>query len=438
MYDCSNKVGESCYRLIARNGEFIYLRTQGCLDIDQENQVGSFVCRNTWVSEEEGLDLIAKMKNRFVVMIREKRLSKPNHLEVEDPVQLEDAILSMITMLPHSSESSRREVGPAQSTEPIAATEPNDFYSRNLRSPFAYKPPKTDTIRNSIDKSVRVIAVAARRRSDSEDDGCYGSSPRALVVSNIDYTPAGSALIGKHLDICQTNSKTEHALGGKRIPGSRKPISSHCEPMSPPTHQAPRSAKTIITTIGDEPADPPVNHRVPPLPTSADYFNQSSIQQNNAECDRYLGTNPSTGKPILMARFANPHDSKLRDFCSTVGGFKYDGQSDDAQSSAQNEGISFPSAQKRTLSSSDYPATNSTKRKVFITLNAGNLSASATTSDLDHLPQLQNQQPKTQNPTNVNELVQVLPTYEDSGVDQMSDGGSSGKLNKMQCNAYKF
>lgn len=433
MYDCNNKVGESCYRLIARNGEFIYLRTQGCLDIDQENQVGSFVCRNTLVSEEEGLDLIAKMKNRFVIMIREKRLSKPNHLEVDGPSQLEDAIRSMITKLPHSTEN----VVPANSVHSNTMNEARNIYGRNLQSPFAYIIPKIDTIPDSIDKSVRFIAVTGRRRSDSEDDGCDGSSPRASTISNIEYTPAGSASIGKSLNDYRTNDKTDRILGGKRMPGSRKPIASNCEPMSPPTYQAPRSAKTLITSGDEEPAAiPSVNLRVPPLPTSADYFDQPHIEEDNAKFGRYLGTNPSTGKPILMARFPNQCENNIRDFCSSVGGFKYDRQSESQPSSnkrsstaVQNEGFSSQTAQKRPLSSDNFPALNTTKRKVFITLNAAHMAASSAASELDQ----QLHQSKSQNPPHIQEYAQtqqVLPTYEDSGVDQMSDGGSSGKLNR--------
>lgn len=433
MYDCSNKIGESCYRLIARNGEFIYLRTQGCLDIDQGNQVGSFVCRNTLVSEEEGLDLIAKMKNRFVIMIREKRLSKPNHLEVDGPAQLEDAILSMITKLPHSAESSSHDIVPARSHDSIPPAEPMDVYNRNLRSPYAYITPKIETIRGSIYKSVRVIAVTARRKSDSEDDGSDGSSPRPSVVSNIDYTPAGSASIGKHIDVSRCNAKSDHIVSGKRLPGSRKPIASQCEPMSPPTHQAPRSAKSIAASFEEEPAIPSVNLRVPPLPNSADYFDQPIKEQNNTKCGRYLGTNPSTGQPILMARCSNPYENKIRDFCSNVGGFKYDGQSENQNSkrpstAAPSEGTSPQIAQKRPLSSGDFSSTQSTKRKMFITLNATHLNESAPASELDHTSQLQQRKP--QNPQHLQEYAQtqpVLPPYEDSGVDQMSDGGSSGK-----------
>lgn len=414
MYDCSNKVGESCYRLIARNGEFIYLRTQGYLEIEQENQVGSFVCRNTMVSEEEGLDLIAKMKERFVIMIREKRLTKPNHLEVDGPAQLEDAILSMIMKLPHSFESNGQELIPSSQ--------------------------KIDAIRASIDKSVRVIAVTARRRSDSEDDGSDGSSPRPAQLSNIANTPAGSASICKLQMLCHTKGSKDQMYRGKRMPGSRKSVCSHDEPMSPPTHQAPRSAKKMPSPVKEE--------RVPPLPNSEYYFNQEE-----QTCPRYLTTNPSDGRPILRATI----DNKIQDFCSNIGGFKYNENYDHPTNNNHQQrstahphnhmDIPFPMAQKRTHSSrtftvtgdssADEPAPHASKRKLFISLNEPQLAAAegaaaAAASGLDHQPQYD--QSKSPNPQHIHEFAQVakqlLPTYEDSGVDHMSDGGSSGIISK--------
>lgn len=73
MYDSNKRIGESCYRLIGRNGRFIYLKTRGYLEIDHKNHaVESFVCINTLISEEEGQSLINEMKQKYSVIIGAK------------------------------------------------------------------------------------------------------------------------------------------------------------------------------------------------------------------------------------------------------------------------------------------------------------------------------------------------------------------------------
>lgn len=70
VYDGNKRFGESCYRLISRNGRFIYLKTRGYLEIDPKNlAVESFVCINTLISEEEGKALIKEMKQKYSVII---------------------------------------------------------------------------------------------------------------------------------------------------------------------------------------------------------------------------------------------------------------------------------------------------------------------------------------------------------------------------------
>ena len=48
VYNKGAGFGQSCYRLVARNGEFIYLRSHGYLEYDKNTKtVESFVCVNT-------------------------------------------------------------------------------------------------------------------------------------------------------------------------------------------------------------------------------------------------------------------------------------------------------------------------------------------------------------------------------------------------------
>ncbi|XP_018049096.1 PREDICTED: aryl hydrocarbon receptor nuclear translocator 2-like isoform X1 [Atta colombica] len=121
MYDRAEMCGTSCYRLLTKNGEFIYLRTHGYLEIDRDmNMVESFVCVNTMVTEEEGIQLIKDMKIRFsatvsasskslipdignnALPIDMNTLSSNSKANVEDPSQLEVAINYLISDLPSS------------------------------------------------------------------------------------------------------------------------------------------------------------------------------------------------------------------------------------------------------------------------------------------------------------------------------------------------
>ncbi|XP_014228656.1 hypoxia-inducible factor 3-alpha-like isoform X2 [Trichogramma pretiosum] len=85
MYDQTNTFGSSCYRLKTKTGAFIYLRTFGYLEYDNNtNAVCSFLCINTLVSPEEGEKLMAEMKNRFAATMR----TDPNCKAIEDATQV--------------------------------------------------------------------------------------------------------------------------------------------------------------------------------------------------------------------------------------------------------------------------------------------------------------------------------------------------------------
>lgn len=65
MYDSSETLGSSCYRLRSKTGAFIYLHTVGQLEYDDEGTVVSYVCINTLMSEKEGSELMQQMKTKF-------------------------------------------------------------------------------------------------------------------------------------------------------------------------------------------------------------------------------------------------------------------------------------------------------------------------------------------------------------------------------------
>ncbi|XP_065162211.1 basic helix-loop-helix ARNT-like protein 1 isoform X1 [Atheta coriaria] len=105
MYDKGEARGNSCYRLLSRTGQFIYLRTYGFLEIDSTGIVKSFICVNKLVTEKEGVKLITEMKQRYSPLVK----SSPPQLQltneeatgsVEDPMELEEAIATLLSNLP--------------------------------------------------------------------------------------------------------------------------------------------------------------------------------------------------------------------------------------------------------------------------------------------------------------------------------------------------
>nr|UTE95860.1 met1 [Lasioderma serricorne] len=109
MYDRGESRGYSCYRLLSRTGQFIYLKTSGFLEVGSSGVVESFVCVNTLVTEKEAKQLIKEMKERYSAMIKSSPCSPCSRLapaieessveSVEDPDQLKEAISHLITNL---------------------------------------------------------------------------------------------------------------------------------------------------------------------------------------------------------------------------------------------------------------------------------------------------------------------------------------------------
>lgn len=71
VYFKGQSFGSSCYRLLSKNGEFVYMKTHGYLELNpNEDTIESFICVNTLVSADEGKKEIIKMRERFTPLIR--------------------------------------------------------------------------------------------------------------------------------------------------------------------------------------------------------------------------------------------------------------------------------------------------------------------------------------------------------------------------------
>ncbi|XP_055706722.1 basic helix-loop-helix ARNT-like protein 1 isoform X2 [Phlebotomus papatasi] len=166
MYDYSRQYGESCYRLITRTGQFIYLRTRGFLEIDKEtNKVHSFICINTLVSEDEGKRLVREMKKKFSIIIDPDEVAGAESEEaaVENPHQIERAIMNLITNLvpPEGLPDI-----PGQPDSPASTVSKDSRYTKS--PPLSIIAPKPSTIKTSIVKSVSVVEAATKNIKSPE------------------------------------------------------------------------------------------------------------------------------------------------------------------------------------------------------------------------------------------------------------------------------
>ncbi|KAH8323082.1 hypothetical protein KR074_001854 [Drosophila pseudoananassae] len=183
MYDCNSNYGESCYRLLSRNGRFIYLHTKGFLDIDSgSNQVHSFLCVNTLLDEEAGRQKVLEMKEKFSTIIKAdmpSQTTSPDLPASQAPQQLERIVLYLIENLQKSVDSG---VGAAAASPGAQSLETlmDDGYSSPANtltleelapSPtpaLALVPPAPSSVKHSISKSVSVVNVTAARKFQQE------------------------------------------------------------------------------------------------------------------------------------------------------------------------------------------------------------------------------------------------------------------------------
>lgn len=193
MYDFNQPYGESCYRLMSRTGQFIYLKTRGCLEVDDKTrQVHSFVCVNSLVSDEEGRRLIREMKKKFSAIISEAELSamESDVPAVENPQKLERAILNLITNLNNTTSYDDDNVSMISDS-----TVDNDDARRIKSPPMAIIAPKSNTIKPSLFKAGCVLAHSSKCRTPPIKD--EPKSPEAPNETNVARSPLTRQLIIK-------------------------------------------------------------------------------------------------------------------------------------------------------------------------------------------------------------------------------------------------
>lgn len=211
VYDFSRPYGESCYRLMSRTGQFIYLKTRGCLEVDEKTrQVHSFVCVNTLVSDDEGRRLIREMKKKFSAIISEEELSamESDVPAVENPNKLERAILNLITNL---NTASYDDDNASMISDSTVETDDN----RRVKSPpLAIIAPKSSTIKSSIFKAVAVIGQVSKGKSPTsiKDEPKSPESSSHLIATSPESTTQLSIKVEPSVNLLSPTSSSMSSI----------------------------------------------------------------------------------------------------------------------------------------------------------------------------------------------------------------------------------
>ncbi|XP_075158991.1 methoprene-tolerant [Haematobia irritans] len=266
MYDCNSDTGESCYRLLSRNGNFIYLRTRGYLEIDRAtNKVHSFVCINTLLDEEEGKRKVQEMKNKFSIIINAKipTGTMQDATASHNPQQLEKIVLYLIENL------QKRQTNSCVVDEIHSE---DDVQRHTSTPPLALVPPEPASVKNSISKSVSVvIATAAKsivlksndRQNSTEqvsssdlnaEDTCsnaestnMSSNIKSIVESTSQQRPS---VLQMHSNMCQENSITIPCSTPENIPETAQQIKYDDEKHKHRDgHQTPRQHVSVLKRL---------------------------------------------------------------------------------------------------------------------------------------------------------------------------------------------
>uniref|UniRef100_A0A182KEC0 PAS domain-containing protein n=1 Tax=Anopheles christyi TaxID=43041 RepID=A0A182KEC0_9DIPT len=309
MYDY-NQNGESCYRLMSRTGDFIYLKTRGYLEVDSDTKVvQSFVCINTLVSEEEGQRLVREMKRKFSVIVDKVELpDESGEPVVENPKQIEEAVMNLITNLQPDSEDKLLNTMPASPASSIKSG-----YGEG--APLAIVAPEKNSVKSAIVKSINVVSIAAKTMREARGSSMSG-----------DWSPLG----GDQQNSNGSSSTTASSTGmpspaGAASDGMTGGVDAIASPPPPPPSMSPTGSVHSIHTqrptvlqkldpasqLSEEAAvGANVEQRVPPLPNSQHYFTQPFSPSNGG------GT---TTVPVSLLSPASSHYSQ-RSARSPYGG----------------------------------------------------------------------------------------------------------------------
>lgn len=378
---------------MTRTGSFIYLRTRGYLDIDRDtNQVRSFVCVNALVDEEEGKKLVKEMKKKFTIMIQETEITsnEPDVPAVENPVQLERAIISLITNLHHNDTA-----GSPETQGSIDGHESDT--NRSVKSPpLEIIPPKPSSIKTSIVNSMPVMVNATHKHtersdsmSDAEDDkSAVKKVTRVVRTTSVvqrnanakdDKAKPTKSTMGIASSSFSTSSSTPSSSSAAAASSSKSNSTLNCNATAQPNHTS--TASTDISphsfndnvTVKQEQPDSFEDSRVPPLPTNAGYFEMSPYDTQQymddiaspMECKPFdfLGFDPLQVQQADENRFLTPETAAQYQCIDALRYQQYDTGDRPPNSSNQSNQPANVSGIKRSCSSENLNSTN--KRRFY-------------------------------------------------------------------------
>ncbi|XP_055619976.1 uncharacterized protein LOC129764676 isoform X2 [Toxorhynchites rutilus septentrionalis] len=277
MYDYNQKDGESCYRLMTRTGDFVYLKTRGYLEVDSAtNVVQSFVCVNTLVSEEEGRELVREMKRKFSVIFNQDELPvESDEAAVENPLQIERAVMNLITNLHPEEDDPDDAVFPSPMSN--ASSNASSSASGNTQQ-LAIIAPKISQVKSAIEKSMSVIGIAAKGASSGENESASQQGP-----STSKGNQPGGASVQRPTVLQKVQSPS--AAPESRVPPL--PTSEHyfTQPFSPPSSSSSSSNSSMLSPASQYQTQrnsrSPYGGSIPPTSPPA-------IASTSASCSRNL------------------------------------------------------------------------------------------------------------------------------------------------------
>ncbi|XP_017133456.1 uncharacterized protein LOC108150015 [Drosophila elegans] len=271
MYDCNSDYGESCYRLLSRNGRFIYLHTKGFLEIDRgSNKVHSFLCVNTLLDEEAGRQKVQEMKEKFSTIIKAEmptQSSSPDLPASQAPQQLERIVLYLIENLQKSVDSGDTSASASasasaggQSLESLmddGYSSPANTFTLEEMAPsptptLALVPPAPSSVKSSISKSVSVVNVTAARKFQQEQQK-QRDRDRELLKERTTHSQQG---VIRQLSSCLSEAETASctlspasSLSAGEAPDTPDPHSNTPPPpQPPPLHTRPSVLHRTLTS----------------------------------------------------------------------------------------------------------------------------------------------------------------------------------------------
>lgn len=189
------------------------------MEIDEKTrEVHSFICVNMLVSPEEGRKLNKEMKKKYSAIISEAELNKMESelvMDVENPRQLEKAILNLITNL---------------NNPPYDDDDTASESSKTSKAPLAIVAPRELSVKQQVVKAYEVISTAkgCKKIKDVKDEPL---SPDACASSST--AAAGSLAIEGQTKLSSQYVKAEP---GSEIlsPNSLYSVSSHDSDLNSP------------------------------------------------------------------------------------------------------------------------------------------------------------------------------------------------------------